>query len=216
MLDSYHYGLESVKERILDFLAVRTLCSMRPFSILVVDDEPVARTNLEYVLRKEGYEVVAVENGAKALGRKFTRLSMAGMRDEAELRGHRLTYVSAMPGRIINEIRRLGVRIIPRQLAAKGLTLDPPQFTDEALVKIIHEYTEESGVRNLEREIATVCRKLARERIGKNGAEELTTKVTTEGVENYWDPGNIREKPSMPAIGWELPPVWFGLILGAK
>jgi len=67
ILDSYHYGLESVKERILDFLAVRTLCSMRPFRILVVDDEVVARTNLEYVLRKEGYEVAAAENGAEAL-----------------------------------------------------------------------------------------------------------------------------------------------------
>jgi len=369
ILDSYHYGLDSVKERILDFLAVRTLCSMRPFSILVVDDEPVARTNLEYVLRKEGYEVAAAENGAEALeklevrefdllltdlkmekvdgiellkrakkivpsietviftgyatvssavealqqgaahyltkpinldelrsvvqeirgkrrhvqnvngpilcfsgppgtgktsigkaiaealGRKFTRLSMAGMRDEAELRGHRRTYVGAMPGRIINEIKRLEVRnplfmldeidkigqdfkgdpasvlleildpeqnsnfldyyldipfdltpvifiatannieelpdalrdrleviyfsgysenekihiaqfhLIPRQLAANGLSADPPRFTSEAIKKIIREYTEESGVRNLEREIATICRKLARERV---------------------------------------------------
>ena len=369
ILDSYHYGLDSVKERILDFLAVRTLCSMRPFRILVVDDEVVARTNLEYVLRKEGYEVAAAENGAEALekldvgefdllltdlkmdkvdgiellkrakkivpsietviftgyatvssavealqqgaahyltkpinldelrsvvqkirgkrrhvqnvngpilcfsgppgtgktsigkaiaealGRKFTRLSMAGMRDEAELRGHRRTYVGAMAGRIINEIKRLEVRnplfmldeidkigqdfkgdpasvlleildpeqnsnfldyyldipfdltpvifiatannieelpdalrdrleviyfsgysenekihiaqfhLIPRQLAANGLSADPPRFTSEAIKKIIREYTEESGVRNLEREIATICRKLARERV---------------------------------------------------
>jgi len=192
---------------------------------------------------------------AEALGRKFTRLSMAGMRDEAELRGHRRTYVGAMPGRIINEIKRLEVRnplfmldeidkigqdfkgdpasvlleildpeqnsnfldyyldipfdltpvifiatannieelpdalrdrleviyfsgysenekihiaqfhLIPRQLAANGLSADPPRFTSEAIKKIIREYTEESGVRNLEREIATICRKLARERV---------------------------------------------------
>jgi len=180
---------------------------------------------------------------------------MAGMRDEAELRGHRRTYVGAMAGRIINEIKRLEVRnplfmldeidkigqdfkgdpasvlleildpeqnsnfldyyldipfdltpvifiatannieelpdalrdrleviyfsgysenekihiaqfhLIPRQLAANGLSADPPRFTSEAIKKIIREYTEESGVRNLEREIATICRKLARERV---------------------------------------------------
>ena len=392
ILDEYHYGLESVKERILEFLAVRTLCSMRPFSVLVVDDEPVARANLKYVLNKEGYEVVLAENGlealerlrerefdllltdlkmekvdgmqllekakkvaprmetviftgyatvdsavqalqhgaahylakplnldelrqvvqkirgkkrhaqhvrgpvlcftgppgtgktsvgkaiAKALGRKFTRLSMAGMRDEAELRGHRRTYVGAMPGRIINEIKRLGVRnplfmldevdkvgqdfkgdpasvlleildpeqntnfvdyyldvpfdlspvifiatangvedlpgplrdrleviqfsgyseqekvhiarshLIPRQLFANGLSVAPPQFTTEGIVKIIRDYTRESGVRNLEREIGNICRKLARERVGGDINTGDTKKVGPDEVERLLGP----------------------------
>ncbi|RLB36385.1 MAG: endopeptidase La [Deltaproteobacteria bacterium] len=392
ILDSYHYGLESVKERILEFLAVRTLCSMRPFSILVVDDEPVARTNLEYVLRKEGYEVVAAENGAEALeklevrefdllltdlkmdkvdgiellkrakkivpsieiviftgyatvssavealqlgaahyltkpisldelrevvknirgkkrhiqnvngpilcfsgppgtgktsvgkaiaealGRKFTRLSLAGMRDESELRGHRRTYVGAMPGRIINEIKRLGVRnplfmldeidkmgqdfngdpssvlleildpeqnnnfldyyldlpfdlspvifiatansvedlsaplrdrmeiitfsgysekeklhiarshLMPKQVAGSGLMPDSPQFKEDAIIKIIREYTEESGVRNLEREIATICRKLARERLRGSAGDRPALVVGPAEVEKLLGP----------------------------
>ena len=392
ILDSYHYGLESVKERILEFLAVRTLCSMRPLRILVVDDEAVARTNLEYVLRKEGYEVAAAENGAEALeklevrefdllltdlkmdkvdgiellksakkivpsietviftgyatvssavealqhgaahyltkpinidelrkvvkkirgkkrhiqnvsgpilcfsgppgtgktsvgkaiaealGRKFTRLSMAGMRDESELRGHRRTYVGAMPGRIINEIKKLGVRnplfmldeidkmgqdfkgdpssvlleildpeqnsnfldyyldlpfdlspvifiatansvenlsaplrdrmevitfsgysekeklhiarshLIPKQLAGSGLMPDSPQFSEDAIIKIIREYTEESGVRNLEREIATICRKLARERLRGSAATRPAPMVGSADVEKLLGP----------------------------
>ncbi len=224
ILEAEHYGLKHVKERILEYLAVRTLCSLRSFQLLVVDDEEIARTNLEYALRKEGYHVDTAANGlealdkikeheydlvltdlkmekmdglqllesikpisphtdivmitgyatvstavdalkkgaahylskpiqldelrqtvrqildkkrhtqmsrgpvlcfsgppgtgktsigraiAKALERKFVRLSLAGLRDEAELRGHRRTYVGAMPGRIINEIRRLGVK----------------------------------------------------------------------------------------------------------
>ena len=224
ILEAEHYGLTHVKERILEYLAVRTLCSLRSFRLLVVDDEEIARTNLEYALRKEGYHVDTAANGlealdkikeheydlvltdlkmekmdglqllesikpisphtdivmitgyatvstavdalkkgaahylskpiqldelrqtvrqildkkrhtqmsrgpvlcfsgppgtgktsigraiAKALERKFVRLSLAGLRDEAELRGHRRTYVGAMPGRIINEIRRLGVK----------------------------------------------------------------------------------------------------------
>jgi len=224
ILEAEHYGLKHVKERILEYLAVRTLCSLRSFQLLVVDDEEIARNNLEYALRKEGYHVDTAANGlealdkikeheydlvltdlkmekmdglqllesikpisphtdivmitgyatvstavdalkkgaahylskpiqldelrqtvrqildkkrhtqmsrgpvlcfsgppgtgktsigraiAKALERKFVRLSLAGLRDEAELRGHRRTYVGAMPGRIINEIRRLGVK----------------------------------------------------------------------------------------------------------
>ena len=413
-LDSYHYGLESVKERILEFLAVRTLCSMKPFRVLVVDDEAVARTNLEYVLRKEGYEVAVAENGsealeklvvgefdllltdlkmekidgmqllervkkiaphmetiiftgyatvssavealqhgaahyltkpinldelrevvkkirdkkrhiiqnvsgpilcfsgppgtektsvgkaiAEALGRKFTRLSMAGMRDESELRGHRRTYVGAMPGRIINEIKRLGVRnplfmldeidkmgqdfrgdpssvlleildpeqnnyfldyyldlpfdlspvifiatansvedlsaplrdrmevitfsgysekeklhiarshLIPKQLAASGLIPDSPQFSDDAIIKIIREYTEESGVRNLEREIATVCRKLAKARL-EGSATRRPTPVGPAEVENLLGPRKYRRqtKYNSDRVGVSTGLVW--------
>src|SRR5208337_2738815 len=223
-LELQHYGLKHVKERVLEYLAVKTLCALNEFNILVVDDEEIARTNLEHVLRKEGYQVSTAINGrdaldklgqkdfeliltdlkmekmdgiqllesvkqvapnteivmitgyatvssavdalkkgaahylpkpidleelrttvrqinqkkrylqmsrspilcftgppgtgktsigmsiAKALGRKFVRISLAGLRDEAELKGHRRTYVGSMPGRIMTEIRRLGAR----------------------------------------------------------------------------------------------------------
>ena len=366
LLEVQHYGLHHVKERILEYLAVRTLCSLQTSQVLVVDDEEIARTNLEYILRKEGHQVSTAANGlealekvkaqefdvvltdlkmekmdglqllesvkqiaphteiimvtgyatvstavdalkkgaahylskpikldelratvreivekkrhlqmnrgpilcfagppgvgktsigrsiAEALERKFVRLSLAGLRDEAELRGHRRTYVGAMPGRIINELKRLEVRnpvfmldeidkigqdfrgdpasvlleildpeqnsnfvdhyldvpfdlsgamfittanvveklpaplldrleviyfpgyteaekvniaknyLIPRQLREHGLHHLGLEFTDAGVGKIIQDYTREAGLRNLEREIANVCRKLAR------------------------------------------------------
>jgi ATP-dependent Lon protease len=365
ILERRHYGLSHAKERVLEFLAVRTLRSKRQWNILVVDDEEVARSNIEHVMRKEGYEVDTAANGlealqkaetheydlvitdlkmdkmdgirllealrrsgsqtelimvtgyatvdsavdaltkgaayylvkpfklddlratvsrviekkrlahvtrgpilcfsgppgtgktsigqgiAEAMQRKFVRLSMAGLRDEAELRGHRRTYVGAMPGRIINEIRKLGLKnpvfmldeidkigqdfkgdpasvlleildpeqnrhfsdyyldvpfdlsavmfiatanvvenlptplldrlevinfpgytesekrqiarhhLIPRQLRDNGLNDRHVHFADDAISLVIRNYTQESGLRNLEREIATVCRKLA-------------------------------------------------------
>lgn len=366
ILGSQHYGLKHVKERILEYLAVRTLSVLGEFHILVVDDEDIARTNLEYVLKKEGYRVATAGNGldaleemkhrefdliltdlkmekldgiqlleaaakvapqtdivlitgyatvstavdalkkgaahylpkpidleelrsvvreirekkrhfkmtrspmlcfagppgtgktsigrsiAEALERKFLRFSLAGLRDEADLRGHRRTYVGAMPGRILNEMRRLGVKnpvlmldeidkigqdfrgdpasvlleildpeqnnrftdhyldlpfdlsgvmfiatanvverlpgalldrleviqfpgytekekqriaetyLIPRQLREHSLTHERVEFTRNGISKIIRDYTQEAGLRNLEREIATICRKLAR------------------------------------------------------
>ncbi|MDP3182070.1 MAG: endopeptidase La [Desulfobaccales bacterium] len=366
ILEAQHYGLKHVKERILEYLAVRTLCSLQTSQVLVVDDEEIARTNLEYILRKEGHQVSTAANGlealekvkaqefdviltdlkmekmdgiqllesvkqmaphteiimvtgyatvssavdalkkgaahylskpikleelratvreiidkkrhvqmtrgpilcfagppgtgktsigqaiAEALERKFVRLSLAGLRDEAELRGHRRTYVGAMPGRIINEIRRLGLKnpvfmldeidkigqdfrgdpasvlleildpeqnsnfvdhyvdvpfdlsgvmfittanvvetlpaplldrleviyfpgyteaektkiarnyLIPRRIREHALTHLGIEFTDNAIAKIIGDYTREAGLRNLDREIATICRKLAR------------------------------------------------------
>ncbi len=366
ILEAQHYGLNHVKERVLEYLAVRTLCALKDFQVLIVDDEEIARTNLEYVLKKEGYQVATAGNGlealerlkttefdliltdlkmekmdglqllesvkqqapftevvmitgfatvstavdalkkgashylpkpidldelratvrqvrdkkrhmtmtrgpilcfsgppgtgktsigrsiAEALERKFVRISLAGLRDEADLRGHRRTYVGAMSGRIINEMRRLGVRnpvfmldeidkigqdfrgdpasvfleildpeqnsrfidhyvdlpfdlssvmfiatanaverlpdalrdrleiiqfpgyterekqriafdyLIPRQLRDHGLSRNQIHFESSAVTKVIRDYTLEAGLRNLDREIATICRKLAR------------------------------------------------------
>ncbi len=366
ILADRHFGLDHVKERLLEYLAGRTLAASAPPHVLVVDDEEIARTNLEHVLKKEGYAVRTAANGvealelvrawsfdliitdlkmdkmdgmtllaeagrlspgtqiiivtgyatvnsavqamrtgaahyltkpislddlrasvrevlgqkkklapargpvlcftgppgtgktsigmaiAEALGRKFHRMSMAGLRDEAELRGHRRTYVGAMPGKIMQAIRRLGVNnpvlmldeidkvgqdfrgdpgavfleildpeqnrsfidlyvdvpfdlsqvmfiatandlsrldaplqdrlevvhfpgytepekeqialkhMVPRQCAEHGLTHPYPSFAPEAVRTIIRDYTREAGVRNLDREIGSVCRKLAR------------------------------------------------------
>jgi ATP-dependent Lon protease len=214
---------------------------------------------------------------AEALGRKFARISLGGIKDEAEIRGHRRTYAGAMPGRIIEEIRRAGYAnpvimldeidkvgqefkgdpasallevldpeqnhdfidhyldvpfdlssvmfivtaniadniqdplkdrmeiiefsgytedekseiamkyLIPRQIRAKGLTDNPPEFTVEAISRIIHEHTREAGIRNLERQIATICRKLATDLVHNKGASHRGT-VTPEVVEKFLGP----------------------------
>ena len=392
ILNENHYGLENVKERILEYLAVRKLKLDRKYQILVVDDDKIARDNLKHILEKEGYHVVAVASGmealqqfqntefdvvltdlkmekidgmelleriksrypdvevimitayatissaveaikkgaynyiakpfqikdvrsivrealekrllqqeirgpifcfvgppgtgktslgksiAQALERKFVRISLAGMKDEAEIRGHPRTYVAAMPGRIIREIRRVGSInpvfmldevdkigqdfrgdpasallevldpeqnadftdyyldtpfdlskimfittaniidpipdplldrmetlyfsgytdqekekiafrfIIPREIKENGLSLNPPKFTVEAVYKIIQEYTREAGLRGLEREIASVCRKIAREIVKHNKRFGEDIIVTPELVRKYLGP----------------------------
>ncbi|HHW20093.1 endopeptidase La [Thermodesulfovibrio thiophilus] len=391
ILNERHYGLYGVKNRILEHLAVKILSSNRNPRILIVDDEEIARKNLEHVLKKENYEVVTAQNGteafkllddqefeivltdvkmqgldgfavlekikakypntkvmmitayaavdsaveaikrgachyiakpfkieevklsikqalqhrlstistrgsilcfagppgtgktslgksiADALGRKFARISLGGIKDEAEIRGHRRTYAGAKPGRIIEEIRRTAVanpvlmldeidkicqdfkgdpasallealdpeqncafidhyldvpfdlsgvmfivtanipdniqpalldrmeviefsgyteeekenialkHLIPKQTAEQGLTEFPPEFTMEAILKIIQEYTREAGIRNLERMIATICRKLATE-VVKGKKPKSSVKVTPELVEQYLGP----------------------------
>jgi ATP-dependent Lon protease len=365
LLERQHYGLRHAKQRVLEYLAVRTLRGSRKFRVLVVDDEEMARSNMERVIAKEGHDVTTASNGlqaldhlhkedfdlvitdfkmdrmdgiellhavkqssisteimlvtgyatvdsaveaftkgaayyltkpyklddlrsavnrilerkrhtqftrgpilcfagppgtgktsigqaiAEAMGRKFARLSMAGLRDEAELRGHRRTYVGAMSGRIISEIKNLGLKnpvlmldeidkigqdfkgdpasvlleildpeqnrnfrdhyldvsfdlsavmfiatanvvenlppalldrlevihfpgyteaekaniarryLIPRQLVDCGLAGHEISFTDAAITILVRDYTREAGLRNLEREIANVCRRLA-------------------------------------------------------
>ncbi len=391
VLNEQHAGLHQVKARILEYLAVRTLKLQRKPRLMVVDDEEIARTNLQHILEKEGYEVATATNGVEALeqmnsagfelvltdlrmlelggmelleriksrhvdtevviitgyasvesaleavqkgayhylskplkvdevrtivkqalaekqwehrpkgpvfcfsgppgtgktslgraiaialGRKFIRLSVGGMRDDAEIRGHRRSYAGAMPGRIIDAIRQVGSRnpvfmldeidkigqdfhgdpasallevldpeqnhhfldyyvdvpfdlssvmfiatanlvdpiprplldrlevltlpgytdqekeriaqdfLIPRQIEATGLASSPPDFTSEAVGKIIRAYTREAGLRNLEREIGSICRKIVREILQQEGKSNAVV-ITPQEVERYLGP----------------------------
>jgi ATP-dependent Lon protease len=387
ILNENHFGLNKIKERVLEHLAVRVLMAHRKPRVLVADDEEIARKNLAHVLSRENYEVMTVVNGeaglrelqgsefdlvitdlrmgrvdgmellewtrlhrpaakvivvtgyatvpsaieavkkgafhyiakpfkleevrdaarralekktlsadtrgsvlcfagppgtgktslgksiARALDRRFTRIALGGMKDEADIRGHRRTYVGARPGRVIEEIRRVesanpvimldeldkigrdfkgdpasallealdpeqnrafvdnyldvpfdlsGVMFIltanvldtipaplrdrmevieftgytqeekaqiaarylcPRQIREKGLPHGKVFFSDEAIAKIVQEYTREAGIRSLERRIATICRKIAKQAV--EGRASDSVEIAAESVEHY-------------------------------
>ncbi|MFP4321297.1 MAG: endopeptidase La [Anaerolineales bacterium] len=302
VLEEDHYGLQDVKDRILEFLAVRKLAKDR--SEPDTDAEP--RQDDGSTIEGTGAILLFVgppgvgktslgKSIARALGREFTRMSLGGMRDEAEIRGHRRTYIGAMPGRIIQAIKRVGTRnpvfmldevdkigsdwrgdpssallevldpqqnnafrdyyldvdfdlsdtifiatanqldtipgplqdrmevirvdgyteydkmhiarqyLVPRQLRVNSLHADEITFTEDALQRLIREYTREAGVRNLEREIGSVMRKVAI-KIADGSAEHVTV-----------DEDNVQELLGNPKFrfqgkqGWDVPGVAAGL-----
>src|SRR5438552_2894610 len=288
ILDEDHYDLEKVKERILDYLAVKKLQPGMKGPILCFVGPPgVGKTSL-------GKSI------ARSLGRKFVRIALGGMHDEAEIRGHRRTYIGALPGQIIQGLKRAETNdpvcmldevdklgrdfrgdpssalmevldpeqnnsfrdhyldvpfdlskvlfiatanwmdpipeplrdrmeilelpgytgeekihiarkyLIPKQVAEHGLKVgEQLEFTDEALQEIIHSYTREAGVRNLEREIATLTRKQAR-RIAEGNTEKLlvTPEIVREylGVPKFRIEKEIDERVKLPGVAIGL--VW--------
>ena len=302
VLDEDHFDLEDVKERILEYLAVRKLRHERRDQLEIQETEDTIRRVREGVILcfvgPPGVGKTSLGRSiAHAMGRKFIRISLGGMRDEAEIRGHRRTYIGAMPGRIIQAIRRVETRnpvfmmdevdkltfdfhgdpasallevldpeqnsefrdhylevafdlsqvmfittanllepipgplrdrmeiihipsyterekieiakgyLIPRQLRENGLLEGEVSFTTDALQAIIRGHTREAGVRNLEREIGSVCRKVVtRIAEGKTDHIEITPESVREflGRRRFFGNEEIAERTSVPGVATAL------------
>jgi ATP-dependent Lon protease len=295
ILEADHYGLEEVKERIVEFLAVRQLRPDQQGAILCLSGPPgVGKTSL-------GHSI------ARALNRKFIRFSLGGMRDEAEIKGHRRTYIGAMPGKILQELKRVGVRnpvfmldeidklgadwrgdpssamlevldpaqnssfqdhyldvpfdlsrvmfvctanvkanipaplldrmevielpgytvdekshiasryLVPRQREAHGLSTSNVQISRAAIPKIVEGWTHEAGVRELERRISRICRKVAR-RVAA-GEKRVRAAVGIKELPGYlgplrYDRQSIRKQPPAGvAVGLAWTPVGGDVLL---
>jgi ATP-dependent Lon protease len=297
ILDKDHYGLKDVKERILEFLAIRKLRIDRKDEVRQPSEDRIRREREGVILCFVGPPGVGKtslgQSIARAMGRKFVRASLGGVRDEAEIRGHRRTYIGSMPGRILQALRRIESRnpvfmldeidkltfdfhgdpasallevldpeqnsefrdnylevafdlsqvffittantletipgplrdrmeiiylsgytenekiaiakgyLIPRQIRENSLREEEVKFTDEALRKLIREYTREAGVRNLERRIGAICRKVGtRIAEGKLERAEIVPELVEEYLEHpiYQGSEELNQRISIPGV----------------
>ena len=306
VLDEDHYDLQEVKERVIEYLSVRQLIKERADERASDNDKDNEdKGGMGVILCFAGPPGVGKtslgQSIARALGRKFTRMSLGGMRDEAEIRGHRRTYIGAMPGRIIQAMKRAGTRnpvfmldevdkigndwrgdpssallevldpaqnhafrdhyldldfdlsevifittanqletipaplrdrmeilqldgytefekvriaqqyLVPRQIKSNGLRDEEITFTEDALRKIIQDYTKEAGVRDLERQIGAICRKSAVKIVGREPEPiEITPQRVRDFLKKERFESEISETIDIPGIATGLAVTAFG------